>query len=462
MGRKAPLYETAATERLSLTEAAETPTSLTQRGNAAMPKREDREFERHVAAAFQADGQFVERNRKDPTDEIMEVDMAAIHFQPEAVRTTICEVKNRNAGATDLFKLAGQARFLAATRTALVAAGNIPEGNLTQVASKLGIDCLRYAETGGLAKRLAQANLVATPAATGIEHCHEVDQVEDWLKAILVQRKSQENTPTRRAYDYLRSLEREMWWLPSAWDRASFSYQKYRQYGRVSLECAEQEELGGPGLSPYERLRRAYAYGEGVSTQAALYVETRARLHLVAAVCECAIDLLNNPGHMAQFDMPYEAFHWDETSVLTQPHKFDNAVATLLKSQDLIPGLPRFVQTWLFSWGGFFRLAHRDDEHARIAAEIGVSPGDVPRYIQLIDDLLAAGEHQDGSWLKRLESLGIETFQLLPEPFKGLGIRKRRGVYGADFSVENANWQRWEAHVNTYKARLEEYELKLG
>lgn len=93
-----------------------------------MSKRNDKQFERAVAAAFQADGQYVERNRRDPEEHIIETDVVALDFRPTGVRTAVCECKNTDSGASDLFKLAGRCRPLAPS--ALVPTGEEGESSL--------------------------------------------------------------------------------------------------------------------------------------------------------------------------------------------------------------------------------------------------------------------------------------------------------------------------------------------
>ena len=76
----------------------------------------------------------------------------------------------------------------------------------------------------------------------------------------------------------------------------------------------------------------------------------------------------------------------------------------------------------------------------------------IPRYFDLLTRLFAAW---DRNWLTRLDlGSGILTFNLAPEPFKGVGIERRLALgllREQELEAYEARWREW---VPKYAALL--------
>ena len=275
-------------------------------------------------------------------------------------------------------------------------------------------------------------------------------RLEDSLKAILTtesQRKAE--TPVNDAYTYLNSLDIDMWWqhdLP--WDRARFSYDLHHRYREVAgLVATHYGACPRPHASQMQHLRATYAEGRCPPAQAALYVQLRARMMLAFLACECALDLLEGD------DDRRDAFRRRRDLAVRRESpefadlspNFTSAVAKLVRDRELARGLPVFLQSWLYGWGAYVNEAARNEEMEAIAAEIGETRDAVAEYLDFLGDLYST---LAGDMIQRvaLGRKGILSFNLVPEPFKGIGVRRRIAeglVRREDLPAYQYRWLDW-------------------
>jgi len=416
-------------------------------------------FERRMTALLQTNGYYVERNRKTPRNSITETDAVAIRFAPEGEQALVVEYKNSDVTCTDVLKAKGRESLFQPAKAVVVASGH-SSGTMhfEDFCERLGVLAVTGAtDAASAAAQLQQAGLTSHHDAALCQHWEQAYILEDCFKRILIDLGSlspRSTSPVDKAYQYLWGLDCDMWWrYDNPWSRATLSYRLHFAHQRVAQEVAAQYAAAaafcrpGHSPSPREHLKMAYRSGVCPPAQAALYVQTRARITALAVACECALS-----------EPPERPSH---TAFLSS--NFNSVVQVLERNPELASGLVAFLQTWIFSWGGFIIDSQREREYQLIAADIGQPAAYVPRYLELLEELLqvepAFSADFRGGWRHVIPNAyhpwRVDTLKLLPEPLKGLGVRRRRSYLPADTLRELPDFYRdWEGWVDSYITRL--------
>jgi len=419
---------------------------------------QDFSYERRVTALLQTNGYYLERNRKTPQNAITELDAVAIRFAPGDTKTRVVEYKNSAVTCTDALKAAGRTLLLDKAEGAIVASGP-PSGtaHFRDFCQRLGVVAVTDApDAASVHQHLAAVGWTASHDPDLCNHWSAVYLVEDAFKRVLdrCRDSAPPDSPPRRAHQYLSALDCDMWWrYRNCWSRAKLSYDLHFKHRRVAQDVAAHFQAGTPyahagaHLTPQQHLRVAFAYGRCPPAQAAMYVQTRARIAVLAAACECALSPPETrPAHT----------DW-------LPARFRQAVSKLEETPDLTAGLVPFLQTWVLGWGAFFVLHRQEEEQQVLAQQLGDDPANIPRYIDLVTELLQIEpdfDLQPGSWLAVITPQGnpqwqIRTMKLIAEPVKGLGILARRLWWSPEEFAALPEFMRdWAAWVPSYVSRL--------
>ena len=242
-------------------------------------------------------------------------------------------------------------------------------------------------------------------------------------------------------------------------ERAEILYQAHFAHPALSMDCAEEEQLGGAPTSyesreEYRRecLRKAFVEGCGTYTQTALMVQTLNRLYTLVTLAECAV----SPVERAASEIVHSTPRW-------------LALVDWLSEQPLRQHLAPFFCHLLFVLGGFLPEIAKQEIHNEAAARLGCPPADIAKLIALADDLFRRYDPQAGvgrSFIACLEYYGFkwESWKLLPYFLKGIGSRHIRNELGLDMTRRASDplarraVLQWEKAADRLEAECETWE----
>jgi len=130
---------------------------------------------------------------------------------------------------------------------------------------------------------------------------------------------------------------------------------------------------------------------------------------------------------------------------------------------------PALLQAWQNAWGGFLVVERTKTDEDAVAGDVGAKRRHFVYAIDQLDRLLTAVPLFSGtrrSWLAKIPTRSghaawqVNTLKLLPEPWKGLGLGRRRLL---DRSAQPVQpwpdyYHRWERQVAAYRSHLEDWE----
>ena len=392
------------------------------------------ELEDYVAALLQGTGYFVEKSIIEREQkEILELDIVATRYPSGVPHRQLFEVKSRDWGFADIFKLLGWKTYLGpdTVNEACFIATRIGEQTTIDLMEerfgKFNIDLVAVPDHLSLATALQEQGLIPHQPN---EIDHALYRYSFWLerkilKSVKTFRTSRNNLEGPFALaEYLDLINNGTFFIGDLQSRLSALYQAYQQHPKLSMGIAG--ELDGWSYNPHvmstgESWKRALSYGEVPEVQAAFYCEHRARL----AILKGAVDYvcLERAGGLP----PQPRLQPGESRVepLELPDSFYSAVSTL-RSIDEPDKVPVLWQSLLWKWGGFFLTEHLDEERTALAEEVGMPLGSLDKGLRVYEELFP---YSNGWWT---DLPGTRILKLFPAPFRGIGAQMRRMSAGAE------------------------------
>jgi len=407
-----------------------------------------------------------------------EFDVVATDFSQWPVRTILCECKSGTGCKTrDLLQLKGK-QYLAGADEAVLVRRSCPSHlkDVDILAQRLGISVVWGRDYAELLQSMKEANLVHRGDAGLADHWLKWYELEDALRQIIqlfarnARKSSTSYSPLAQADKYLCALETDFWWrYPNPWHRSTASYSLHDRWQKLSLKVADKLEAAGEGYKPARHFYSVYAEGRCPPAQGALYVQTRARLAILVAACECALALANDERTKA-------LFYGDELDLSLVSDKsipplnptFREMVTTLAENADIARLLPSLAQRWLYGWGAFFWTDNTSTEEVTLAGNCGVNKAEVQQCVELINRLFTAVPifiRSERDWFQIIprgqgdEDWKINTLKMVPEPFKGIGIMLRQDLFPQKAADPPDFWFEWRARAQQYIDNLEQIEL---
>jgi len=444
-----------------------------------VPHTTAHEFERLAASVFQVDGQYVERNLKTPEHQVTELDVVATDFHCPTPQRTVCEcTTSQDCGVSELLKLKGK-QILASADRAVMALRRPPDPDklniLEEVARRLRVSLVIGEKYEELFKHLSSKGFVSRCDAGHAQHWMKFYRLEDALRDIVHTLGRQENSDIlerehiRQTREYLRTIEEKFWWkYPDIWERAVQSYRAHNRYRTLARDVATEYKAAGQERTPARHLLVTVQDGVCPPAQGALYVQTRARLAILAIACECSLEIAADERRKAVFEK--RELNLSTASVLRLDQQNDNfrkMVGILSNEPELARLLPGVMQTWLGVWGAFSWIANTRNEYRQIASDFETQVSTVRECLRLMDMLFSVAPVFVGTqrgWFAEIptgrntEDWRIRTLKLVPEAFKGVGVIMRERLFPEKTKRQHDCWVQWRSHADSYISNLKRIE----
>lgn len=210
-----------------------------------------------------------------------------------------------------------------------------------------------------------------------------------WIETVLfdaLRQRSKSNKNKeglRAALQFRRVINDEIFFQSDVTQRLHNLYDEFKSHPKLSLGLAREadgQEFVADASGDSPRLTRALREGTDVFLQASMYLEHRARL----AVMKAAVDLSIETGGDL-WTLSTEGT-WGRLLRFTLPETFRSGMTELL-SEPYFHLYPKFWQSYLWSWGGFYLTDRADREFGWMSAETGIPAAHVPDALAAFDTL---------------------------------------------------------------------------
>lgn len=412
------------------------------------------ELEDFVAAHFVSRGCYVETGVKERNpDEILELDIVWTDYRKEPQGRHPVEVKSGDWGLGDVFKFYGWTRYLGLEPGEFIHKepyGRADPASLNHIKSRTGINLLHFPTPEDVETHFKVLGL-PEPAWDDLP---EIWRYSFWAQRRLLkslgQAIRQKVCPesAKAAKDYHQLINDAVFFIPDVRDRvgellsAHFAHQELGASAAYELETGKVEFTHPPET---ETFKRAYFRGERFPIQACLYLAHRARLYILKAVVDYW--LARERGEIKK-----TAFKLGQTLIDLTSGRLTEAMATgadELSSTKSFRMFPVFWQVFLWSWGGFLRKDHVDEEYADLEKETGVPGSEIPVALSAFDKLFPT----PGGWFREPANDSRRVLILMPAAMRGIGAVRRKARNGvehySDLGYKNATTNRLVWDHNT-------------
>ena len=405
----------------------------------SLPDELDADQIEHLGAAILAvGGLYVKKNITEKVvtrEEVEEIDAFGSAWKDGRPHRVIIEAKSGDWGARDLFTLLGRKVYLEADVAVLLHSKEftppkygelikrfenkghrvviLPAGEALS-SDQLIVDtiaCICREEKQLVYKRLKKIySLCAWRYAFWTERA--------LLRHLLHEAKSyRAKIPSLRASIELLDRINDCFFMPDYRDQAFHLYEFHFKHQNLVTQMIEEMRLRAPGdelreLSPDDAFRTCVYEGKAPAVQATMYLQHRARCLLL----KTAVDAMLTPRSSGSGFKLKHAFI---------PESF-RAFAEEVRNYPNLEKLPLLWQVYILGWGGFIVTSRAQEEHESIGLEVGLAPEEVEQGLKVFDHLFPLS----GGWHFAQEGTGIKLLKFVPNVFRGLGVQRRRWIYG--------------------------------
>lgn len=201
-------------------------------------------------------------------------------------------------------------------------------------------------------------------------------------------------------------------------------YDEYKSHPKLALGVAREADgktydPETSGESPH--LQAALRQGEHPFLQACMYLEHRARLAVMKASVDLSIESGGDPWEDPGGNL------WTRVLRFSLPDSFRVAMTNLL-TEPYFHLYPKFWQSYLWSWGGFYLKDRAEQEFQAMSSDTGIPSEHIPDALEVFDKLFPI----PNGWEWEVGNASWRQVKLMPWPFRGLGAARRRILYGVD------------------------------
>jgi hypothetical protein len=405
------------------------------------------DFEDFIAAYFQSDGQYVEKNLiKRDIDTILELDLIATKYYSNSdEKAKLIEIKSGSFGYEDVFKVRGWMDYLRVQNGLMVAKESSKKCNtekLIEFAKILDIDLVIIPE-------LSQSAEVLAPFIDPKRMNHF--DISTWRYAYLTERRMIECLRDHRKHEsnmlcykamkeYYSDVNNDIFFVRNVLDRINMLYYRYKTHPHLSAKCGN--ELIGNSFEdecaqiPKDVYKQTYDKYEFNAIQISTYIEHRSRLAILKNAVDFSIfeklgindRIENHPTISIEvFGKKYEFNIADEL-----PKKFWLALDEL-KTEEFFYRYPVFWQWFMWIFGGFILLDYFDQEFDLLSQKTGIPVENIPDALNAYEKIFPTS----GSWFFTTKTSQIKQLKNFPVPFKGVGVNFRRYYYSDNQDLDD-------------------------
>ena len=392
------------------------------------------ELERFVAAIFQSQGYYVERNLKWPEPrvsdisrsvDILEADILARYFSPFWESKILIECKG-GCTFTDLFKFIGIAQVVKPDAAFLICSNSSNLQEIEKIGKDNGIIVIRPEDIiKKFSVKQQHASLQKWTLINGIEDALlESRNLTSVLSGVA--KKSRLTKDQQNAYAEIRKynavIKGEYWKENDPREQFKIIESLFSEKRDFIRHIAREQKIK---VHDTEN-----AIAQNVLCESAASIVIKAKLSYLISALRCAIFSLIST------DEKYIESIVDES--------FRNVVVKLVSNISISCRLPSFIQSWIYMWGGNLNMGNNELE--KMSEQLGERPEIILEFINLLDEIFSImttagiinwGIHKTST-----------SFQLkgLPDSFKGVGT-VTRGEYEINMEETPLSFL-WEKHMN--------------
>ncbi|WP_049653483.1 hypothetical protein [Kitasatospora sp. MY 5-36] len=395
------------------------------------------ELEDYIAALFQASGHFVEKQlvESDPAD-ILELDIFTTDYAPERIVRRIIEVKGGGWGYTDLFKVVGWMTYLGLERGAFFVKKWGDRKTAPDRMKPLGLDVVCFDDFTTAPKDFEAKGFGSFTESGLIGLWRHSYGVERKLVKTIHDRAKAGSLGAREAKSYYRLINDGTFFARAPEESLAMLYEAYREHPKLTLGYAR--ELDGGTFNPHSATTQSPSYqaalrqGEHPDLQACMYLEHRARLAILKAAVDYAVEhpdgpppLVSETGKFVFLGLGYHSL----------PETFQTGMDWLRK-QPNFRLYPTFWQQFLWGWGGFFLEDRKGKEFEWMSTYSGIPAKEIPSALEAFDRFFPSN-----GWFTTPGRTDVHMLKLVPMVFQGIGAHHRRVQYdlGNNLSALNAS-----------------------
>lgn len=382
------------------------------------------DVEDYVAALFQAAGFYVEKNIVEHGErgQILERDAVATDYSGCDPVPIVVEVKSRDAGFAEAFKVLGWMRYLGVERGALfVAREGRDESPLNEKLQPCGLSYCVLGDCSNAMERFAACGFpeITDPLAVDLwRFSYGVERRLLYDLRNLTKTADKMNGPDE-VQRYLHQVRDEAFFEPDIRKRVSNLYTAFSAHPKLSLGCGR--ELDGGEFEPEGEdpdnpvIRSALYEGKYPLLQISFYVEHRARLALLKAAIDYACSLGGDGEDGVKLG-------W--TAALRFPGSFLAGLEEL-SQHAYFRRYALFWQVFLWGFGGFYLADREDKEFSWLAEATGIPLQEIPRALRAFDILFPPGP-----WIVDNGASRLRIAKMVPFPMRAIGAYQRWFRYG--------------------------------
>ncbi len=388
-----------------------------------LPKQPvDRDYEDAISAYLLLCGFYVERNviRRE-LEELFELDIILTEFDTNTSARILVEIKSKNWGFGDLFKMRGWMSFLGIERALLVSLLQKSKSDFYRSKSKeIGVALFDDCQLDKLDTVFAPL-MRLKPSPIAAEMLTFAFMLERKLFADLKNKKKLPGHECLERLDsYLHVVCSDSFFESDATSRINRLFEVFLNErnltARLSYELDKLE-----GVVKQESIKRnvfdsIFYKAEYSVFHSALLAEHLARVTILKSITEVCISDLKEC-------LPAKGFRH-----LTIPSNLRAGIEKI-KQDKFFHLYPQFWQCYTYIFGGFILSDLKEKEYELLSNLTGIPVEEIPKAFNVFDLLFP----MDGPWQRLIPNTTIERHMLFPPVLSGIGVNFRRAIYtGSD------------------------------
>lgn len=385
------------------------------------------DLEDYVAALFQASGHFVEKQmvESDPAD-ILELDIVTTEYTTDSLDRRLIEVKGGGWGYTDLFKVVGWMQYLGVDKGACFITRWDDRESAPNRVGPLGLEVVCFDDFPKAPEQFEALGFGSFADPELIDLWRYSYAVERKLVRLILAKAKADLEGAKAAKAYYRLINHGTFFARTPEESLAMLYEAFMDHPKMMLGYAL--ELDGGEYDPHSApttsasLTAAMRSGGYADLQACMYFEQRARLAILKAAVDYAVEhpegppsLVTDDGKLLLGGVSYHAL----------PMSFQNGM-DWLRAQPNYHLYATFWQQFLWGWGGFYLSDRAEQEFEWMSTYSGIPADEIPTALEAFDKFFPTAT----GWFTTPGPTDITLLKMTPYVFQGIGAHHRRVEYG--------------------------------
>lgn len=395
-----------------------------------------KEFEEYLAAYFQEQGYYIEKNiiERHGGDEVLEIDLALTNYDKKPLEMNLIEAKSGKSKFSDIFKVRGWMYYLNFDKGIFISQEKSDDFDFQRETAKtINIDLVQIGEL--------KNTDTALKGIAGL--CDKKVDIQDfrvwryvyWIERALLKRLNiwKKSVKDKECYkimeDYHFKAHNDVFFNANIIQRLSGLYDTFHETPRLTAhvgnECDGKRFYERCSDLPSSIFSASFYRCEYNPVQISTYVEHKTRL----SILKNAIDyqLFKNAGDTNLTNN--EIIRRDEMLGLRFEYTLiDNLPMNFMENLNIISQdeyfhrYPIFWQTFLWLFGGFILNDYKEEEYKLLSEKSGIPIDEIPAAFQSYERLFPLKK----GWFMEIPNSNITIMKMFPIPFRGMGAHYRK------------------------------------